>query len=82
MACRTFSGTEIAKALGEWNFERVGQTGSHLKLRYIDPNTGEKRTVVVPLHDELDTGTLKGIAEQPVRTTSRSSSTRWKRWSK
>jgi predicted RNA binding protein YcfA (HicA-like mRNA interferase family) len=56
MACRTFSGTEIAKALGEWNFERVGQTSSHLKLRYINPDTGEKRTVVVPLHDELEYG--------------------------
>ena len=35
-----------------------------MKLRYLDPNTGEKRTVIVPLHDELDTGTLKSIAEQ------------------
>lgn len=35
-----------------------------MKLRYIDPNTGEKRTVIVPLHDELDTGTLRSIAEQ------------------
>lgn len=52
------------KALGKWGFRRVGQTGDHLKLRYIDPNTGEKRTVVVPLHDELATGTLRDIADQ------------------
>jgi len=44
-------------------FKRVDQTGSHVKLRYIHPE-GEKRTVIVPLHDELDTGTLKSIAEQ------------------
>ena len=42
MARSTFSGREIAKALDKWNFERVGQTGSHLKLRYVDPNTDEK----------------------------------------
>jgi predicted RNA binding protein YcfA (HicA-like mRNA interferase family) len=61
---RTYSGEEIVKALGKWGFRRVGQTGDHLKLRYIDPNTGEKRTVVVPLHDELATGTLRDIADQ------------------
>jgi hypothetical protein len=37
---------------------------NHAKLRYQDLNTGEKRTVSVPLYDELVTGTLKNIAEQ------------------
>lgn len=64
MARRTYSGTEVVKALGKWRFRKVDQTGSHVKLRYQDPNTGEKRTVSVPLHDELATGTLKSIAEQ------------------
>ena len=64
MARRPYSGQEIIKALGNWGFTRVDQTGSHVKLRYVHPETGEKRTVTVPLHDELATGTLKNIAEQ------------------
>ena len=60
----TYSGQDIIKALGNWRFKKVDQTGDHVKLRYIDPNTGKKLTVIVPLHDELDTGTLKSIAEQ------------------
>jgi len=64
MARRTYSGREIVTALQKWNFRRVGQTGSHVKLRYVHPETGERRTVVVPLHDELATGTLQNIAVQ------------------
>ena len=64
MSRGTYSGHEIIKALGKWGFRRVDQTGSHVKLRYRHPKTGEKRTVTVPLHDELATGTLRGIAEQ------------------
>lgn len=64
MTRRPYSGEEIIKALGNWGFTRVDQTGSHVKLRYVHPEAGEKRTVTVPLHDELATGTLKNIAEQ------------------
>lgn len=60
----TYSGEDIIKALKKWRFERIDQTGSHVKLRYVHPDTGEKRTVIVPRHDELDTGTLTGIAKQ------------------
>lgn len=64
MTRRTYSGKEIIKALSKWRFRRVDQTGSHVKLGYKHPETDEVRTVMVPLHDELDTGTLRGIAEQ------------------
>lgn len=64
MSRRTYSGLDIIKALENWNFRQVGQQGDHVKLRYINPNTGEKRTVIVPLHGELATGTLRSIAEQ------------------
>lgn len=64
MPRRTYSGEEIIRALGKWRFRKVDQTGSHVKLRYVHPETGEKRTVMVPLHDELATGTLKEIAYQ------------------
>jgi predicted RNA binding protein YcfA (HicA-like mRNA interferase family) len=33
-------------------------------LAYIHPVTEEKRVVVVPMHDEIDTGTLRSIADQ------------------
>lgn len=64
MARGTYSAEEIVKALGKWNFRRVDQTGSHIKLRYQHPETGEKRTVMVPNHDEIATGTLRNIADQ------------------
>lgn len=64
MSRPTYSGEDIIKALEKWRFERIGQRGSHVKLRFKDANTGEVRTVVVPLHDEVSTGTLRKIAEQ------------------
>lgn len=64
MSRGTYSGEDIIKALDNWGFRRVDQTGSHVKLRYKDPNTGEVRNVSVPLHDELATDTLRSIAEQ------------------
>ena len=64
MARGTYSGEEVVNALRKWRFRRVDQTGSHVKLRYRYPDTSEKRTVIVPLHDELATGTLESIAEQ------------------
>jgi predicted RNA binding protein YcfA (HicA-like mRNA interferase family) len=60
----TYSGEDIIRALGKWGFERVDQRGSHVKLRYQHPVTEERRTVIVPLHEELAIGTLQGIAEQ------------------
>lgn len=64
MSRGTYSGEDVIKALEKWRFRRVDQTGSHVKLRYVHPETGEKRTVSVPLHDELATGTLRSIADQ------------------
>ncbi|AQL43403.1 hypothetical protein BV210_12185 [Halorientalis sp. IM1011] len=64
MSRRTYSGEEIAKALEKWGFTPVDRAGSHLKLRYVHPETGEKRTVEVPMHDEIATGTLRSIASQ------------------
>lgn len=37
--------------------------GDHVVLKYEHPTTGEKRTVSVPLHDRVKTGTLRSIAE-------------------
>lgn len=64
MSRRTFSGREVVKVLRDHGFEVVGGGGSHRKLAYVHPEIREKRVVVVPLHDELATGTLSDIAEQ------------------
>ena len=61
---KTFSGEEIVKALTRARFKITGRSGSHVKLEFIDQNTGERRIVIVLLHDELDRGTLGSIARQ------------------
>lgn len=66
MSRRTYTGREIVKALKKWNFRVVpgGGKGSHVKMRYVHSETGETRTVIVPQHGEIPTGTLQSIAEQ------------------
>lgn len=64
MARRTYSGQEIVKVLTRHDFEVVGGSGSHRRLAYTDPNTGERRVVTVPMDDEISPGTLRSIAEQ------------------
>jgi predicted RNA binding protein YcfA (HicA-like mRNA interferase family) len=65
MVRRTYSGLEICKVLEAHGFDPVGGSGdSHRKLIYKDNETGEKRVVTVPMHDEIRTGTLKSIMEQ------------------
>ena len=66
MGRRSFSGEEIAKVLQKHGFETVRQRGSHLILRYENPDTDEVRVVTIPMHsrDKIPTGTLQSIAEQ------------------
>jgi predicted RNA binding protein YcfA (HicA-like mRNA interferase family) len=63
---RTFTGKEIVRALQKWDFQVIpgGGKGSHVKMRYVDPNTDEKRTVIVPQHGELPTGTLQDTEDE------------------
>lgn len=61
---RPVSGRELVKFLESHGYKPVDRTGSHVKLIYEDPNTGETRRVTVPQHDELATGTLRSIADQ------------------
>lgn len=49
----TYSGKEIIKALENWGFHRIDQTGSHVKLKYVHPKTGETRYVTVPFEMNL-----------------------------
>jgi predicted RNA binding protein YcfA (HicA-like mRNA interferase family) len=56
------SGEEVIRALSHIGYVAVRQRGSHVILAK-QTSTG-KRTVVVPLHDEIDIGTLKEILRQ------------------
>lgn len=61
---RPFTGREIVSVLTDMGYKPVDRTGSHLKLRYIHPETGEVRNVSIPMGGEIKTGTLKNIAYQ------------------
>ena len=63
---RRLSGPEVIKILGHFGFSVVSQGGSHVKLRRLTA-TGEKQTLTVPNHPQLDTGTCKAIYRQATR---------------
>lgn len=56
------SGSEIIKALSKSGFQSVRQKGSHVIM--VKENSSEKRSTVVPLHKEIDKGTLLEIIRQ------------------
>ena len=66
MVRTSFSGREIANVLTKFGYVPVDRTGSHLKLRWENEDTGEVRIVSVPMAsaDEIPTGTLHSIADQ------------------
>lgn len=64
MVRSTFSGLEVVKVLRDFGYVPVSREGSHVRLRYEHPVTGEVRNVDVPLHDEIAIGTLRSIADQ------------------
>lgn len=64
MGRRTFSGREVISVLHSFGYRPVSRAGSHVRLRYENPDTDEVRNVDVPMHDELRIGTLQSIANQ------------------
>jgi predicted RNA binding protein YcfA (HicA-like mRNA interferase family) len=67
MARGQFSGEEVVKAMvNSGIFSWVRTNGDHAILRWEPPDhhDADARTVPVPLHDELSTGTLSDIADQ------------------
>ena len=66
MVTRDFSGYDVAKVLAnKGNFRWVNTQGDHAILKWEHPDGPdvERRTVSIPLHDRVRTGTLRGIAE-------------------
>lgn len=67
MARRDFSGRDVVKALTKNRYRGVGRKGSHVQLRWDPPDDHDDtdpRTVTVPMHDSIDIGTLRSIADQ------------------
>lgn len=60
-----FSGGEVVKALTKNRFYIADRTGSHVKLRYEHPsNENDVQMVSFPMHDSINIGTLRNIADQ------------------
>ncbi len=59
---KTLSGKDVIKILKGFDFVVHDQTGSHIKLRRIMFNMNQ--TLIIPNHDPIAKGTLKGILNQ------------------
>jgi predicted RNA binding protein YcfA (HicA-like mRNA interferase family) len=63
---RRLSARDVVGILGNFGFEVVATRGSHAKLRRITAK-GDRQTLTVPLHKELDRGTVQAILRQASR---------------
>lgn len=63
---KVLSGSDLIKIFRSFNFKIQTQRGSHIKLSRIS-ETGEKQTLIIPNHDEIDIGTLKAIYKQSLK---------------
>ena len=63
---KRLSGPEVAAIIQRFGFFILSQRGSHIKWRRIS-QAGEKQTLTVPNHRELDTGTSHAIFPQACR---------------
>ncbi len=62
---KRLSGAEVLAIFTTFGFQMHSQRGSHVKLRKLV--NAEKQTLTIPLHPELDTGTLRAIIRQATR---------------
>jgi len=60
---RFMSGRAVLAVFRSFGFEVQAQRGSHVKLRRTGPD-GERQTLTIPNHSELDTGTLRAVIRQ------------------
>lgn len=63
---KRLSGPEVVSILGRFGFEVESQRGSHAKLVRIG-SSGHREALTIPMHRELDTGTLHAIIRQASR---------------
>ena len=62
---RTLSGDDLVRTFGQFGFTKSSQRGSHVKLRR--QTAGMRQTLTIPLHREVDRGTLYAIFRQALR---------------
>jgi len=60
---KRLSGSDVISILAKFGFTVHSQRGSHVKPRCIS-STGRKQALTIPLHEELDVGTLRAILRQ------------------
>ncbi|MEI6396432.1 MAG: type II toxin-antitoxin system HicA family toxin [Verrucomicrobiota bacterium] len=63
---KRLSGSETVSILQRFGFSIRSRRGSHIKLRRIS-QAGEKQTLTVPNHRELDSGTSQAVFRQACR---------------
>jgi len=63
---RTLSGKDVLRIFRKFGFEKIDQEGSHVKIRR-QLLAGGRQSLTIPLHDEIDKGTLKAIFRQALR---------------
>jgi predicted RNA binding protein YcfA (HicA-like mRNA interferase family) len=63
---RRLSARQVLAALESFGFEVVATRGSHAKARRVTED-GQRRTLTLPLHKELDLGTIQAIYRQATR---------------
>ena len=59
---KILSGRELIDIFSNFGFHAIDQNGSHAKLRRHQ--NGEKQTLTIPTHKEIDKGLLKAILTQ------------------
>ncbi len=62
----SLSGDELLRIFGQFGFVKSSQRGSHVKLRRFTSD-GTRQMLTIPLHREIDKGTLRAILRQAQR---------------
>ena len=63
---RTLSGKDLLGIFASFGFHQFSQRGSHIKLRRI-LTSGDRQTLTIVNHSEVDRGTLHAIYRQALR---------------
>ena len=63
---KVLSGRDVVRIFSHFGFTTTAQRGSHAKLQRILAD-GMRQTLTIPIHSELDRGTLKAIYRQAQR---------------
>jgi predicted RNA binding protein YcfA (HicA-like mRNA interferase family) len=63
---KSLSGDDLLRIFAQFGFTKFSQRGSHVKLRR-QITAGGRQTLTIPLHREVDKGTLHAILRQAQR---------------